>query len=138
MPFGFASSRVVRRGLFVLIAVLVVGTVGCDGGGSSSDGPPAAPSAPQATSQDGAVALTWDGSADATGYNVYRATSSRSGVSGAPVNGDAPVDDTSFSDTSVENGTRYYYRVTAVGSGGESPPSPEVSVRPFPRPPDRP
>lgn len=112
-----------------------VGLVGCDGGGASDA--PAAPTGVQATSQEGAVALRWEEAAGAEGYNVYRDTNSTSGVSGTPVNGETPIEQAAYTDDAVENGTRYYYRVTAVG-GGESEPSSEVSARPFPSPPDRP
>jgi fibronectin type 3 domain-containing protein len=90
----------------------------------------------EATSQDGAVTLTWEGVSEAGAYRVYRATSATSGVSGAPLRDG--LSESSFTDASVENGTQYYYRVTAVGEGGESDPSSEVTVRPFPGPPDRP
>lgn len=132
----FSSSPVVVRGLFLMVfAGLVVGTVGCDGGGASSD-PPNAPSGVQATSGDGTVSLEWEGASEASGYNLYRDTSSAVRTDGSPVNGDTPVDQTFFADESVDNGTLYYYRVTAVGDGGESEPSAEVEVRPFPAPPD--
>jgi fibronectin type 3 domain-containing protein len=123
--------------LLVLVAGLAVAPMGCSGGGGSSP-PPPSPAGVEAASQDGAVVLTWEGTADATGYNVYRTTASASGVSGAPLNGDAPVGQTAYTDETAENGTRYYYRVTAVGDGGESGPSSEVSARPFSTPPDRP
>jgi len=123
--------------LGILVGGLVLGVVGCDGGGTS-DEPPSRPSGVEATSQDGAVRLTWDRSSAASGYNVYRDTSSQAGIGGSPVNGDTPVGQASFTDESVVNGTRYFYRVTAVGDGGESDPSSEVSARPFPGPPDRP
>ena len=125
------------------VAVLALGLstlalVGCGGGGSSSVDPPSAPTNVQVTAQDAAVTLTWEGRSAASGYNVYRATSAGVGASGTPVNGSSPVGQLTFTDPSVENGTRYYYRVTAVGEGGESEPSAEVSIRPFPSPPPRP
>lgn len=129
---------VFRSVLCVVFVGAIIGTSGCDGGGASSDEPPAAPSSVQATSQDGAVGLTWAESERASGYNVYRATSSGASVNGEPVNGATLVEQTSFTDQSVENGTRYYYGVTAVENGSESAPSDEVSARPFPDPPDRP
>jgi fibronectin type 3 domain-containing protein len=114
--------------------------MGCgSGGGTGVDGEaPAAPSGVQATSQDGAVALSWDEVEGASGYNVYRDTISTSDVSGSPINGEPLIEQPSFTDEGVENGTRYYYRVTAVGEGNESGLSVEVSARPFPNPPDRP
>lgn len=137
MPSVIAASPVAR---FVAVLALgwgVLGLVGCGGGGSSVD-PPSAPTNVQATAQDAAVTLTWEGRSAASGYNVYRATSAGSGTSGMPLNGSSPVGQLTFTDPSVEEGTRYYYRVTAVGEGGESRPSSEVSIRPFPTPPPRP
>jgi hypothetical protein len=87
--------------------------------------PPAAPTSLGATAGIGQVALTWTGSTGATSYNIYRGTSSgqeskiASGVSG-----------TSYSDTTVSNGTTYFYVVTAVNNGGESGQSNEVSATP--------
>lgn len=120
---------VVGGGLFVLS--------GCDGGGASVD-PPSPPSNVEATAQNGSVSLSWEATADASGFNVYRDTSSFSGSAGSLVNGNDPLEQATFADDAVENGTRYYYRLTAVGDGGESDPSAEVSVRPFPSPPPRP
>lgn len=135
MSFLSSSSVLVRIVCLLAVGGLAVGAAGCDGGGSSAD-PPSAPSSVEVTSEDGAVSLSWDGGADTSGYNVYRDTGSLSGTGSTPVNGDAPVDTAGFADGSVENGTLYYYRVTAVGDGGESDPSSEVNVRPFPSPPD--
>ena len=126
---------------FVAVFALGLSTlalVGCGGGGSSSVDPPSAPTNVQVTAQDAAVTLTWEGRSAASGYNVYRATSAGVGAGGTPVNGSSPVGQLTFTDPSVENGTRSYYRVTAVGEGGESEPSAEVSIRPFPSPPPRP
>jgi fibronectin type 3 domain-containing protein len=129
------STVVQRTALVVAIAGVALGMMACDGGGTPD--PPPVPSGIEALSQDGAVRLSWEDSSEAVVYNVYRDTSSMSGVSGTPVNGDTPIAQTTYRDESVENGTRYYYRVTAVGEV-ESEPSAEVSVRPFPSPPDRP
>lgn len=137
MCFGFASSRLVRGMCFVLVAGLVVAPMGCSGGGGSST-PPSPPADVTAASQAGAVALSWNGAADATGYNVYRSTSPAPDATGEPVNGGTSVEGTAYTDDTAENGTRYYYRVTAVGDGGESEASSEVSARPFSTPPDRP
>ena len=131
MPF-FASSRWFR-GLILLGVVFTL--VGCSGGGGGNTAPPSPPTNVEAVSQDGAVALTWTGVGAATEYRVYRDTSSTTGVSGSPVS-EAPLTESTFTDSSVENGTQYYYRVTAVGEGRESDPSSEVTVRPFPTPPE--
>jgi fibronectin type 3 domain-containing protein len=53
-----------------------------------------------------------------SGYNVYRSTTSGSGY--AKVNGSL-VAAVNYTDSTVQNGTTYYYVTTAVdGSGNES------------------
>jgi fibronectin type 3 domain-containing protein len=94
-----------------------------------------APSAPQgltATGGNGSVQLSWtapasNGGANITGYNVYRGTSA-GGEGSTPVA--AGVTTTSFTDTTLTNGTTYYYTVAAVNSAGTSPPSGEASATP--------
>jgi len=64
------------------------------------------------------VALSWNASAKATGYNVYRGT-----MSGGPYSKiNATLNPaTSYTDASVQLGQTYYYVTTAVDSeGGES------------------
>ena len=59
------------------------------------------------------VDLTWDASANAVGYNLYRGT-----VSGGPytmING-ALDGSTAYTDNTVVSGTTYYYVATAVDS----------------------
>jgi len=65
------------------------------------------------------VSLSWTASTSTvSGYNVYRSTASGSGY--AKINS-GPVGSVSYSDTTVQNGTTYYYVTTAVdGSGNES------------------
>ena len=72
------------------------------------------------------VALSWNASTSATGYNVYRSATSGSGY--ARVN--SGVDGTlSYSDTSVQNGQTYFYVTTALdATGQESAYSTEVSA----------
>lgn len=74
------------------------------------------------------------------GYNLYRARSSFSNISGMqPVNSSTLINDPVVTDTGLENGTTYYYRVTAVDqSGNESEPSAELEITPYADPPDRP
>jgi len=73
--------------------------------------------------------LTWDPPrhADVIGYNVYRGNKS-----GGPYQQINPVLNApdSYSDLSVKAGTTYYYVVSAVGIGGESPNSTQVSAQP--------
>lgn len=140
--------RVFRLSAIVMGSLLLstLPLAGCSAGGSSEEPedttPPEMPSGLEATSGDGEVVLEWkaSGASDLGGYRVYRATTSISSVEGmTPASGSAPLPETTFTDAEVTNGTTYYYRVTAVdAAGNESDGSAEVTVTPFPTPPDRP
>ncbi len=87
---------------------------------------PSAPTGVTATAGDGQVSLSWNGSSGATSYTAKRAT-----TSGGPYTAVASgLGGTQLTDTSVTNGTTYYYVVTATNSAGESNPSSEVSATP--------
>ena len=90
--------------------------------------PPAAPTGLAATAGSQQVALTWNPSANTTGYNVKRATNN-----GGPYTKIASsISLTSYTDAGLTNGTVYYYVVSALGIGGESTNSPQVSAIPAP------
>ena len=76
------------------------------------------------------VSLLWTASARATSYNLYYSTSS--GVTTANGTMISGIASNSYTQSSLTNGTTYYYVVTAVNVGGESPVSNEVSVTPIP------
>lgn len=65
-----------------------------------------------------AVDLSWGASSSSgvTGYNVYRSTTYGTGYAKVA----SAVAHTSYADQSVQTGTKYYYVVTALSSGGES------------------
>jgi len=87
---------------------------------------PAAPATLLAEPGDGAVPLRWQQSFGATGYAVLRST-----TSGGPYTTIASnVTGGSYTDTSVTNGTTYYYTITATNSAGTSTNSPEGSATP--------
>jgi len=87
---------------------------------------PSAPSSVTASAGNAQVTLTWSASSGATSYNVKRAT-----VSGGPYTTiKTGLTSTSYTDTGLTNGTRYYYVVSAVNSAGESGNSYEVSAVP--------
>jgi hypothetical protein len=72
------------------------------------------------------VALSWNASNSATGYNVYRSTSSGTGYARVNAGLDGALN---YTDANVQNGQTYYYVTTAVdASGQESVYSSEVSV----------
>ena len=82
---------------------------------------PAAPTGVTALGGDAQVTVDWDDSVvGATSYNLYWSTSATVDPSAANKieNVTAP-----FVHTSLANGTPYFYVVTAVGAGGESPAS---------------
>jgi hypothetical protein len=76
---------------------------------------------PQTASLSGSgihdVILSWtaSGTSGIVGYNVYRGTTS-GGESSAPLNS-TPINGITYTDASVTAGAKYYYVVTAVGSG---------------------
>lgn len=71
------------------------------------------------------VSLMWTAASDATSYNVYRGTSA-----GAEALLTSGIVATSYVDTSVTNGTKYYYTVAGVNAGGVGLKSNEVNATP--------
>jgi len=98
---------------------------------SSSPAPPPTPTGLTATPGNGSVALAWTASSGATGYNIYRGTTS-GGEGSTPV---ATTASTSYTDTGLTNATTYYYTVSATNSAGTSAQSSEVSATPTATPP---
>lgn len=97
-------------------------------GGSGGSTTVSAPTSLLATPGDGSVSLTWTApSGGPYTYDVYRGTNS----GGESLLTTSPVSGTTYSDTTVANGTTYYYYVTAVASDGtQSSPSNEASATP--------
>lgn len=129
--------------LLTLCGFLVLAS--CGGSSTGPDDDTEAPSAPanlDGTSGDQEVELTWEANSedDLSGYNVYRSTSSFSDISEMnPVNGSDLMQTADFTNTGLENGTTYYYRITAVDdSDNESNASSQLEITPFSDPPDRP
>jgi fibronectin type 3 domain-containing protein len=90
---------------------------------------PAGPTNLTATPGNGAVLLSWTGSAGATSYNIYRGPVS-DGEAVAAL-GSTIGSTTMFTDTGLSNGATYFYNIAAVNSVGTSPDSNEVSVKPI-------
>ncbi|HKB30524.1 MAG TPA: discoidin domain-containing protein [Streptosporangiaceae bacterium] len=88
--------------------------------------PPAAPTGLTAAAGNGSVGLTWTASTGATSYSIYRGTTS--GGEGTTAIGTSTS--ASFTDTGLNNGTKYYYLVTATNSIGTSGNSNEASATP--------
>jgi fibronectin type 3 domain-containing protein len=82
-------------------------------------GSPSAPRSLAAVPGNGQIALTWqapasNGGSPITGYVVYRGTASGNGSSYESIG-----NVTSYNDTGVINGRRYYYEVAAMNGAGE-------------------
>jgi fibronectin type 3 domain-containing protein len=92
-----------------------------------SSGVPATPTGVTATAGTNQVSLTWGASSGATSYSVFRGTSSGGEGTTAYVSG---LTSTSYTDTAVTDGTKYYYKVAAVNGSGSSAQSSEVSATP--------
>ena len=87
---------------------------------------PATPTGLQTTSGNAQVNLSWNASVGAATYNVKRST-----TNGGPYNtAVASPTATNYSDTTVTNGTTYYYVVSAVNTAGQSANSAQASATP--------
>jgi rhamnogalacturonan endolyase len=86
---------------------------------------PPSPASLGATAGNAQILLSWAASPSATSYTLKRGLSS--GGETTLVTG---ITGTSYTDTNLNNGTTYYYIVTATGPGGTSGNSPEASATP--------
>jgi fibronectin type 3 domain-containing protein len=97
---------------------------------SVSPGPattaPPAPTGLSANPANTEIDLTWNPSAGATSYSVYRGTAP--GAEGATPVGTTTTD--SFADTGLANGTGYYYTVAANDAAGASAKTAETNTVP--------
>ena len=114
------------------VVALAAMLAGCGGGGSSSSPSssniPATPTGLAATAGNAQVALAWNSSANATGYNLYFSTNSSVSVSsGSRL---AVGSATAYTHSGLTNGLTYSYIVTALDSAGESAASLPVSATP--------
>ncbi len=133
MKSSLRNRQGAERLIMLALTILLVGIIGCGSSGSGSNGGgggggvsvPAAPTGLTATAGDTQISLTWTASAGATGYHVKR-----SSTSGGPYTQASSPTATSYADTGLTDGTKYYYVVSAVNSAGESANSAEVNATP--------
>ena len=119
---------------YTVAAVNAVGVSAQSNEASATPQPtvPGAPTGLVASGGSGQVALSWttpntDGGSAITGYNVYRGTTA-GGEGSTPIA--TGVNGGSFTDTTVTNGTKYYYTVAAVNAVGTGTASNEASATP--------
>jgi hypothetical protein len=86
----------------------------------------AAPSNLVASPQGRHITLSWRGSGAGVTYNLYRGTSPGAE---SPIPYATGLSGTTVNDQAVASGTTYYYKLTAVGPGGESAPSNEARAK---------
>src|SRR5713226_4212670 len=136
------TDSTVSNGTTYFYKVAAVNSVGPGPLSNEASATPATvPSAPQnlvASAGNGSVSLSWtapasNGGAAVTSYNVLRSTSS-----GAESSLSSGVVGTTFTDSTVSNGTTYFYKVAAVNSAGPGPLSNEASATPAPPAPTAP
>jgi autotransporter-associated beta strand protein len=94
--------------------------------------PPAAPTNLTVTMGDGTAALNWTAASGATSYTVLRSQTSGSGY--APIA--TGVASTNYTDTGLDAGAAYYYKVTADNVAGSVPSDSEVGGATIPAPPE--
>jgi fibronectin type 3 domain-containing protein len=87
---------------------------------------PSAPIGLTTVPGDSWVALSWNASGGATGYNVKSSLTNGGAYAVIGTN----VGCLAFTNTGLLNGTNYYYVVSAVNAGGESANSAQVFARP--------
>lgn len=85
--------------------------------------PPDVPAGLSATPGNAQISLAWTASVRATSYEVFRGT-----APGGPYTSIATPADLGFTDTGLTDGTLYTYVVRALGPGGPSANSSEVSA----------
>lgn len=109
------------------LATLVGFAAGCsDDDGGVGPGEPATPTGVTAVAQtDGSILVSWNAVSGATSYKLERTNPSSPGVF-TQTGGSLTA--TSYSDTDVEPGVAYGYRVSAVNAIGESAPSATATV----------
>jgi fibronectin type 3 domain-containing protein len=129
--FAPTAKGLALLSLCIFLTVALTGCAAAGGSGSLSgvdhgNSLPAAPAGVMATAGNAQVSLAWAVSTGATSYHVKRAT-----VSGGPYTQIAAPSATSFVDTALTNGTKYFYVASAVNSAGESANSAETNATPI-------
>jgi fibronectin type 3 domain-containing protein len=92
-----------------------------------ASGPPPVPAGVSASAGNGQVTVSWSASGGATSYNLFRSTTAGGEGTTPIVTG---VTTTSYTNTGLANGTKYFYKVSAVNGSGASAQSAEVSATP--------
>jgi len=121
--------RSIRIVVIACLATLTIVLAGCgsygSGGNSGGTTVPAAPTGLMASAGNAQVSLSWSASTGATLYYVKRST-----VTGGPYTQISSPTATTYTDSGLTNGIRYFYVFSAYNSGGQSANSAEVNATP--------
>lgn len=110
----------------ILLAGCAASSVSSGNNGNRNSGTvPAVPSGLSTTAGNAQISLAWAAASGASSYHVKR-----SNTSGGPYTQVAAPTGTGYVDTSLTNGTKYFYVVSGVNSAGESANSTEVNATP--------
>ncbi len=115
------------RRILVIFAVALLIPVLLPGSERAATVPPA-PAGVTGIALNGGVQLAWQPAAGATGYTIYRGTSAGSITTALSAVGG--ITGTTYTDTTAQNGTTYYYAVRSATSGVESLNSLVVQAKP--------
>ena len=131
----YADKNLTNGTAYYYVVTAVSATGESANSNQASATPTAAATAPvpplnlTATGGNQQVSLAWTASAGATSYNVKR-----SPTNGGPYTTVASPAGTSYTDTTVTNGTTYDYVVTAVNAAGQSGNSNQATATPMAAP----
>src|SRR5450755_1363720 len=109
------ANRFCNLTLTLLLSLFFAACGGSGGGGGCNSNPtacqtaPATPTGLAATPGNAQVAVTWNASGGATSYTLSRST-----TSGGPYASIATPAAAAYTDSTVTNGTTYYYVVAAT------------------------
>jgi fibronectin type 3 domain-containing protein len=124
---ALCSSSWLKISLFATLLACNACSNSGSNSGNTGDGNSvsAAPTNLTATAGNQQASLTWTASSGATSYYVKRGT-----ASGGPYTTVGSPAGTTYADTSLTNGTAYYYVVTAVNAAGQSGNSNQATATP--------
>jgi hypothetical protein len=111
-----ASADIIKTG--ETIKQLNIDYVGTYGGGGGVPAPSAPSTVTVLPRSDTELTISWSFVSTATGFDVYRATSS--GGSFSKINGANPVTTLSYTDTGRTAETAYFYKIKAKNGTGDS------------------
>ena len=136
LPFrwggGFQENHLCRIFSFFPLLIFIAASCGGGGGNPSPAGAPGAPTGVTAVAGAGQARVSWDNVAGAASYNLYYSqtpgVTKSTGIEISNVTSPRVV-------TPLNNGTTYFFVVTAVNGTGESAESGQVSAALAPNPP---